>query len=299
MRNKKQQVSTTASKALRPLLLAAVLFFSVATQAQRDDFIGRSELLLSAGGMNYIGDLNNQSVFGQPHTAASAGLRCRLDNRWALRIEAAGGLLESGDYIERRNLSFRSNLYEVSALAEFNFWNYGYGNTDKSFVFYLYSGVTAFHFNPMAHYVLADGTESWAALQPLHTEGQGSVEYPDRRPYPLTEVAMPLGVGFKSRIGKSLSFSIEYGFRMTLTDYIDDVSTTYVGSDLLIGNCADGELAAQLADRSSEVVPGYVNAPGIKRGDDSLNDMYAYLHISLGLKLETILGWTRSKRCKL
>jgi hypothetical protein len=106
-------------------------------------------------------------------------------------------------------------------------------------------------------------------------------------------------VGVKFRLGKTFSFSAEYGFRMTWTDYLDDVSKTYVGSEVLLSNAEDGALASMLADRSGEVVEGYVNAPGIKRGDDSLDDWYAYLRVSLGLKLETILGWTRSKKCKL
>ena len=141
--------------------------------------------------------------------------------------------------------------------------------------------------------------EEWAALQPLHTEGQGTLEYPDRRPYKLTEVCFPFGMGAKFLIGKTVSLSVEYGFRKTLTDYIADVSKTYVGGDLLRESVENGELAATLADRSGEVVPGYVNAPGIKRGDDSLDDWYSYFHVSVGFSLETLMGWMRSKRCRI
>ena len=150
----------------------------------------------------------------------------------------------------------------------------------------------------MASYSLAEGGIQWAELQPLCTEGQGSSAYPDRRPYTLTQLCFPFGVGVKFRLGKSFSFSAEYGFRKTWTDYLDDVSKTYVGSEVLHANSEDGALAAILADRSGEVVDGYVNAPGIKRGDDSLDDWYAYFHITLGVKLETLFGWMRSKRCR-
>ena len=263
-------------------------------KAQEGDFLRRSEVTLSAGMMNYIGDLNNQSAFGTPHEAFAAGLRCRLDSRLAVRVEASRGRVSSDDYLTWRNLSFRSDITEAAVLAEFNFWNYGLGATDHNWVFYLFGGVGAFHFNPMALYTASDGHQEWVPLQPLRTEGQGSLEYPNRRPYQLTQLVLPFGIGIKGRVNKSLTYSIEYGFRKTWTDYLDDVSTTYVGSDLLVRNCTEGQLAAALADRSATP-----NAIGIKRGDDSLDDWYASLRFSLGIRLETILGWTRSKKCKL
>ena len=300
MTNKSREMRRGIKKPgiVKALLGVGMLFVSLSVchvlQAQDQDFLKRSELLFSAGGMNYIGDLNNQSAFGTLHTAASFGLRSRLDNRWALRFEAGAGRISSEDYLEWRNLNFRSDIIEMSALAEINFWNFGAGATDKPYVFYLFGGVSAFHHNPMGRYIEADGTETWVPLQPLRTEGQGSLEYPQRRPYQLVQIALPFGVGFKARVNKHFSFSLEYAFRKTWTDYLDDVSTTYVGSEIIIANSQDGELAARMADRST--MP---NDPGIKRGDDSLDDWYAYLHFSVGINLETILGWTRSKRCKL
>lgn len=268
-------------------------------QAQRRDFIGCSELLLSVGGMNYLGDLNNQSALSLPRLAGGVGLRYRIDNRWALRVEASmGSVACEKDYIELRNLSFKSNIYELSALAEFNFAPYGSGATESKWTPYLFGGLAIFHYNPMASYSLSEGGVQWAELQPLCTEGQGSSAYPDRRPYTLTQLCFPFGVGVKLRISKAFSLSAEYGFRKTWTDYLDDVSKTYVGSDVLMSNSQDGVLAVMLADRSGEVEDGYLNAPGIKRGDDSLDDWYAYFHISLGINLETMFGWMRSKRCR-
>lgn len=273
--------------------------FATPSQAQRRDFLGSSEFLLLGGGMNYLGDLNNQSAFSMPRLAGGIGLRYRIDNRWAIRAEASYGSVEcEKDYIELRNLSFKSDIFELSALAEFNFAPYGPGATEQKWTPYLFGGLAMFHYNPMASYSVAEGGVRWAELQPLCTEGQGSSAYPDRRPYTLTQLCFPFGVGVKFRLGKSFSLSAEYGFRKTWTDYLDDVSKTYVGSDVLLSNSDDGPLAVMLADRSSEVVDGYVNAAGIKRGDDSLDDWYAYFHISLGINLETMFGWMRSKRCK-
>ena len=279
--------------------MAMLLGVAFPLDAQRQDFLSRSELLLMGGGMNYIGDLNNESALTLPRPAGGIGLRYRLDNRWALRAEASYGQVACDkDYIALRNLSFRSDILEAALLAEFNFAPFGAGATERLWTPYLFGGIGFFHFNPMARYTLGDGEEHWAELQPLRTEGQGSAAYPDRKLYPLTQLCLPFGVGVKVRLGKAFSMAAEYGFRKTWTDYLDDVSKTYVGSDLILSNSEDGALAAQLADRSGEVEDGYVNAPGIKRGDDSLDDWYAYFHISLGISFDVMFGWMRSKRCR-
>ena len=281
------------------MLLAALLGVGSTLSAQREDFLSRSELLLMGGGMNYIGDLNEESALTLPRLAAGAGIRYRFDNRWSLRVEVSYGQIGvDEDYNKLRNLSFRSGILEGAVLGEFNFAPFGPGATERLWTPYIFGGVGVFHFNPMARYTLGDGEEHWAELQPLCTEGQGSTLYPDRKMYQLYQFCLPFGVGVKVRLGKVFSLAAEYGFRKTWTDYLDDVSKTYVGSDFLIANSRDGALASQLADRSGEVEEGYVNAVGIKRGDDSLDDWYAYLHISVGISFDAMFGWMRSKRCR-
>ena len=288
----------TGVKRRTHILLLALL--PVLAWGQRQDLLGRSELVLGGGGMFYIGDLNNQSAFSMPQGAGTLGWKVRLDNRWALRLQGSYGRVSSGDKdcIELRNLRFRSDLLEMGLLGEFNFAAFGNGPKERPWTPYIFGGVALFHYNPMAPVTEADGTVRWVALQPLGTEGQYTSAYPNRRPYRLTQLCIPFGVGVKWHLGKHFSLTAEYGFRKTWTDYLDDVSTTYVGSAALHSGTNDGALAALLADRSGEVVDGFVNAPGIKRGDDSLDDMYSYFNVSIGISLETMFGWMRSKRCK-
>lgn len=271
--------------------LMLLLPMAVAAQA---DLLSRSEVVLTGGGMNYMGDLNNQSAFGEVHPAFGAGLRCRIDNRWSIRLGGAYGTVSAmEDCIVQRNLSFRSRIYEGSVAVEFDFRPYGPGATESRWTPYIFGGVGMFHFGPEALYTAPDGSISWVALQPLCTEGQSTTLYPSRHPYPLTQLVLPFGVGVRCRLGKNWSLTAEYGFRKTRTDYLDDVSTTYVGSDLLLAEVREGTVAAAMADRSE--VP---NAVGIKRGDDSLDDMYAYFNVSLGINLNMLFGWMRSKRCR-
>lgn len=282
------------------LFLVLVSSFLNPARAQRGDFFLRSELTVAGGGMFYIGDLNNQTLFSMPRWGASVGLHTRLDNRWALRFEATYGLIQCDkDYLVRRNLSFRSNILEGAAMVEFNFRPFGPGATESKWSPYIFCGLGFFHFNPEGSYVDSHGNVQWVHLQPLRTEGQGTSAYPDRAPYKRLGFCMPFGVGVKWRLCKEVTLTAEYGFHKTWTDYLDDVSTTYAGAAVLESEVDNGDLAARMADRSAEVVPGYVNAQGIKRGDDSLDDWYSYLRVSVGINLETLFGWMRSKRCKL
>ena len=152
-----------------------VLHFSCpnALQAQRQDFLSRGELTLCGGGMFYIGDLNNQSALSLPRLGYGIGLRERLDNRWALRAGVAAGSVGCArDYLARRNLSFRSHVYELSAMAEFNFRPFGPGATESQWTPYLFGGLGIFHFNPEAQLTYTDGTTEWVELQPLRTMPQ-------------------------------------------------------------------------------------------------------------------------------
>ena len=280
---------------MRPRWLMAFLVSALplAAMAQRTDFVSRTELVLAGGGLSYIGDLNDQSAFGDLHGGGSIGLRSRIDSRWSVRgMVSYGSLSAEKDCNEHRNLSFKSDLFEGAMTLEFDFRPYGPGATESMWTPYLFGGLAVFHFNPKASYVLSDGTVQWVELQPLRTEGQGTSRYAKRRPYALMQLSMPFGLGVRMRLGKHVSLTAEYGFRKTWTDYLDDVSTTYVGHELLADEVS--ALSAQMADRSREP-----NAEGIKRGDDSLDDWYSYFNLSVGVNLDILVGWMRSKRCDI
>ncbi|MEI9934509.1 MAG: hypothetical protein WDM71_06565 [Ferruginibacter sp.] len=63
--------------------------------------------------------------------------------------------------------------------------------------------------------------------------------------------------------------------RLTTTDYIDDVSTTYVGAT----NFPPGSVAYLMQDRSS---PNIGN-PGVQRGWSSQNDQYLFAELAFHL----------------
>lgn len=274
------------------LLLTVVPAFPARGQMSLRDM----ELGVNGGGMNYIGDLNDQSMLGKPNLAVGAFFRLKFGDRWALAIGGSYGHLESDDCMAWRNLSFRTHLAETYMRMEFNFFPYGIFDIGYSWTPYIFGGIGVFAFKPQALWTNPNtGETDWYELQPLGTEGQGLSAYPDRPYYSLMQVSMPFGLGVKLMPGKNVTLAMEYGFRKTWTDYIDDVSTTYVDPQLLYD--AHGEAAAGLADRSAEAGGGVPNAPGIKRGDDSLDDWYAYFNISVSVSFEVLFGWMRGKHC--
>lgn len=270
------------------LLLLALLPLLAHTQSLRKD----AEIGLMLGAMNYIGDLNSQSMLGKVNPAASAIFRYDFHSRWAVQFGIAYGNVEGGnpDDIELRNLSFRSHVIEGSLTVQFNFVPYQNGAYAQRFTPYMFAGIGVFGFNPKAMY-----NGSWYELQPLCTEGQGLAQFPDRKPYSLVQLCVPFGLGLKCRIGKYFTVGAEYGFRKTWTDYLDDVSTTYVDAALLSSNTE--AMAAILSDRSGEYELDHAYPAGTQRGDDSLNDWYAFFGLSITVKLNVFDAFRKHQKC--
>ena len=285
---------------LKHIVLVFLLLLS-SGMLKAQNALARSEVGLLFGGMNYIGDLNDQSMFGKVNYAGGVTLRYCFDSRWSLALGGVYGHIEGGnpDANRLRNLSFRSPVLEGNLRAEFNFYPYGLVmSSQRRSTPYIFCGLGIFKFNPQAMVVdPANGELKWYDLQPLGTEGQGTAAYPERRKYQLIELSMPFGVGYRWRLSRNAHFTVEYGWRKTWTDYLDDVSTTYVGAELL-NSTAAGSLASSLADRSGEVQPGYVNGVGIKRGDDALCDWYSFFNISVAFSADLLFGWIRGKTCE-
>ena len=69
--------------------------------------------------------------------------------------------------------------------------------------------------------------------------------------------------------------------RKTWTDYLDDVSTSYVNSSLLIQ--VRGVLSAQLADQIVELPEGADSSEGMQ-GDPGRYDKYGFVMASISLR---------------
>ena len=124
----------------------------------------------------------------------------------------------------------------------------------------------------------------------MSTEGQGF--FLTRKKYSRIQIAIPYGIGFKYGYKRNWSFGFELGIRKTFTDYIDDVSTTYVSNQYIYQE--KGPVAAALADRSDGSTPEKTLA-GQQRGDPKDKDAYIFAVFSLNFKFDLKKGRGKSR----
>jgi len=265
------------------IILTIVLLSTLTGLAQRPK--PSQEVGVFLGGSYYIGELNPTTQFDQ-FTQPAAGIvfRYNFNPRLSLRFNGLYGSIQGDDSFSnspsqlQRNLSFKSNIFELSSQLEFNFLDYEIGNEKHGFTPYIFGGLAIFHFNPQTKVKSA-----WVDLQPLGTEGQGLPDAGSSRKYKLTQIALPFGIGIKANLAKSIGVSIEWGMRKTFTDYLDDVSTTYYNPAVLAAK--HGAMAAQLSDPSIGTDPNYSNV-GRQRGNPTTKDWYSFAGIALTVKIK-------------
>lgn len=187
-----------------------------------------------------------------------------------------------------RNLDFRSDVWEAySAVEIFPLMMLRQNDEDYQPLLrpYIFAGVGLFHFDPQGSLTDQNGNKTWHYLHPLHTEGEGFPEYPNRPNYSLTQINIPMGAGLKYLLTENMNLGIELLYRKTFTDYIDDVSTTYIDPNLFIKHLpvADANIALQIHDKS----PGTLTRtdPGFQRGNPKNNDAYFSFLFKLGINI--------------
>lgn len=268
-------------------IMLNILFLGLGLQALNAQSVGeKSELGLILGGSYYTGDLNRLGHFRQVSPAAGIVYRYNVNPRLALRGSLFGGHIKGDDaksnqaFYQNRNLSFRSPMVEGAFGLEFNYMTYATGRLYGErywFTPYMIVQLAVFYFNPMAEF-----NGEWYELQPLGTEGQGT-SLSSKSNYSRVQVSMPLGLGFKFNIHKKVQLSLEYGIRLTFTDYLDDVSGTYV--DPVELGAINGPIAASLSDRSLNQIGLSGRNTGSRRGDGAFNDWYSFFGLGITFKL--------------
>ena len=233
------------------------------------------------GKMNYQGDLNPNS-FTFAHSKATTGITIRQSlNRW---ISFKGGIAighidaadhYNRDYLKTRNLSFKTTVKEVSIGLEASLLDL----STTRFTPYVFGDVVLYHFNPWAY----DMSGNKVFLQPLGTEGQGLSQFPEQKPYKLTQIALGFGFGARYAINDNMNIGVELLQRKTFTDYLDDVSSIYVDRNVLLQ--AKGAKAVEMAYRGDEITGGlpYPNH-GEQRGTPSEMDWYYFFGVNFEIK---------------
>ncbi|WP_232826475.1 DUF6089 family protein [Lewinella sp. IMCC34183] len=234
----------------------------------------------------YLGDLNTEFRFNRPNLAGGIAARYNFNHRLAARASMNFGRVEARDsdsentFERERNLSFYSDIYDLTGQFEFNFLPYFHGSREYFFTPYAFVGFSVFGFNPKT---TIPETGQTIVLQPLGTEGQA-----EGSEYHRLSAALAYGVGIRWDLTYELSMDVSLTMRNTLTDYLDDVSTIYPDRAQL--QARRGDLAARMSDRSLQNPDGgRVPRGGTQRGDDSLNDHYLMLGIGINYYFGDVL----------
>ncbi len=283
------------------LIIIPVLVNAQRWKRQRYEFsigAGVTNFLGELGGANQIGTHYFRDLeFSQTRLAAALGLRYKLSNYFAVNTHLTYGRVSGDDKLttekfrHTRNINFFSDIYEWSLNFEGAFQQEQIGHRYRlkkvkglkgyELYSYLFAGLGVFYFNPKAEF-----QGQTYNLRDYNTEGQGYV--PTRKKYSTIQLCIPLGIGFKYTIDRQWGLGLEFGIRKTFTDYIDDVSTTYIDlSQYQSGEQYDvGQFLANPSDRS-DAEAGRITSPGQQRGDPRYKDSYMFAIFSLNYKIKT------------
>lgn len=252
------------------------------------------EKSVHVGGAYFYGDIGGRQknallLFGYEELDFSAtkpnigvGLKRNFNKYVAVKTGLTYPYLEQSDAKSYsasrhpRNLSFRTHILEASFITELRVAKFQMKTKRKKshWEYYVFGGVGGFYYNPKAEY-----RGNYVALRPLSTEGQGLK--PDTKQYSLIGLSAPIGGGLRFGYGFGSSFYCEMGYRLTNTDYIDDVSTSYYSREQLLIN--RGKASAALSYRGNEAQ----YAPGRDRGNRFNKDNFLLINIGFSTSLKS------------
>ncbi len=278
---------------MRKKLINAFVVFIVAflpgnrLKAQ-NSIVQEGEFGFGIGAGHYFGDLNTRARLNRPKIAGTVFFRKNMGNYIALRVGVSFAQLGYSDqynthntYMYTRNLSFNTNVWELALQGDFNFFRFMPGEPEYSFTPYITLGAGVFSYDPYAY---LRGEKIY--LRPLGTEGQGSSLYPDRKQYGSMAICIPFGAGIKYAFNERMNIAFEVLHRFTTTDYLDDVSTTYVDPAAFPPNPDGSTSNAQLLSDRSYELGDPIGIPGRQRGNSKQKDQFvtAMVHLTFNLQ---------------
>lgn len=195
-------------------------FLSGFSQRSKRNFRQR-EIGIFGGASYYLGDLNPRGHFSMSKPAVGVFFRYSTHYRYAFRFGFNYGGVAGDDSKSKeldqleRNLKFQSKIYDIHAVAEFNFVDYRIGNEKHRFTMFIFAGIGGYHFNPESN--------TGSGLQSLDNTHGGVVT----KRYPRFQINVPYGIGFKWHLTEVMGLGIEWSPRKLFTDNLDDVSGEY------------------------------------------------------------------------
>ncbi len=182
---------------MKRFLLAALLLFTAvfAAEAQEDY---RFDAGGGLGMTGYLGDANTSNLWSSPSWDLELLLRYIANPRWAFKSNFYIGSLSGNSakmtnvFPDDQNYRFSTTFYELGELAEFNFFNYGMGESYRKLK----------RFSP---YITAGlGVTAW------NVDGKFGAA-----------LNIPIGFGVKYKPSRRLNLGVEFLMKKTFTDRLD------------------------------------------------------------------------------
>ncbi|WP_316800126.1 DUF6089 family protein [Pedobacter frigidisoli] len=254
-------------------LLLIILCFTLGGEISRAQE-GTWELGLMGGGAGYMGDLNQNNPLQISGFSAGAYAKRNFNQYLGVRLNYNYGQIQARDaksdneQFRERNLAFKTSLSELSALIDFNFFNFNLGGGTRQFTPYLFTGAGFVIFKPTVKF---DGDKY--RLDRLATEGQ-------ENGYGNVVLTIPYGLGLRYNYKDTWSVFTEIGYRTAMTDYIDDVSGRYPDRPVIVYS---GDKQLNLSDPSIN----QIGSPGTQRGDFRKRDTYLFVSVGISFTFVT------------
>jgi hypothetical protein len=150
-----------------------------------------------AGGSYYLGELNQNKQFYKLQPSLGLSFRHNYNPRWATRVNLYGGNLAANDldsknlYQTQRAFSFNTMFIDLAGQMELNFLPYRLGEKKTPFTPYTAVGL--------------GGAYLTNSIKPI-------------------QITIPISLGIKFNITEKIGLGLEWSFRKTFTDYIDNIS---------------------------------------------------------------------------
>ena len=253
---------------------------------------------IRAGATNFLGDIGSGDLargfvmnmeLSDTRWAAGAFVRYRFHPLFAVQGAFTYGRIEGMDSNSDnrarrgRNLNFTNDIFDLDVKFEYypqilSVSDVGFrGRYQTDYQTYFFIGAGALLHNPKGQYL---GQGDKVKLRPLMTEGER---------YSPVVFQMPFGGGFFFTTKRQHRIGFEYQWSWTFTDYLDDISGTYVAHD-------PGSQADLMANQYIGVggVPDAVQyGPGSPRGDPTDRDNYMFMTVSYSYLIRTRGGFYR------
>src|SRR5580704_6142010 len=117
-------------KKLTAVLIVAIFLCNLRSYAQQP-IVQEGEFGIGIGAAHYFGDLNTRARLNRPKIAAGIFFRKNFGNYISARVVANFAQLGYSDiyntyneFMHERNLSFNTNIWELSLRGDFNFFRF-------------------------------------------------------------------------------------------------------------------------------------------------------------------------------